>query len=213
MNNLEPHGKKHNLVTPNTSLIVLDNVEDYVRYEIVPPAALQKQYHDLIASRNQKIASNKQDRISRLCNQFEEDKQWWKNAIDYRDVKEELKTNKPSSNKSVSARALSGVVVEDEMEIEEMETNDIEKMKVINEVKNKIKSNEKKKKRKKGIAIASILTIGIISTSIILSSNSILAGNMNIIQNIFNMFGYNKDFEEKADKLNLYDENKYGNIT
>ncbi|MBU2950368.1 hypothetical protein KO493_06640 [Tamlana agarivorans] len=121
---IKNHGKKFNLVTPNTSLIVLDDVEDYVQYEIVPPASLQKQYHDLIARRNQKNATNKQNRIEQLCEQFEEDKQWWENAIDYRHVKEALdkKPNEPViAVYETSPLATPEVFgdVEDEMELEE----------------------------------------------------------------------------------------------
>ena len=60
------------------------------------------------------------------------------------------------------------------MNIEEMETNDIEKIKVLNNVKSKIKS-KKKNKRRKGIAIASVLAIGVITLNLFVSKNSILA--------------------------------------
>ncbi len=40
--------KKYSIVTRNTSLIVLDRVEDYVRYGIVPPDELLEEYNRLI---------------------------------------------------------------------------------------------------------------------------------------------------------------------
>ena len=98
------------------------------------------------------------------------------------------------------------------MNIEEMETNDIEKIKVLNNVKSKIKS-KKKNKRRKGIAIASVLAIGVITLNLFVSKNSILASDIPIIQGIFNMFGYGQDFEKEANKINLYQENEHGRIT
>ena len=44
-------GKAFGLVTRETSLIVLDRIEDYVRYEIVPPAELMAAYQNLRACR------------------------------------------------------------------------------------------------------------------------------------------------------------------
>ncbi len=41
-------GKQFSIVTQNTSLIVLDRIEDYLEHEIVPPAELQKQYYTLL---------------------------------------------------------------------------------------------------------------------------------------------------------------------
>ncbi len=97
---VKAHGKKFNLVTPGTSLIVLDNVEDYVRYEIVPPPSLQEQYHKIMENRNQKAITNRQNRIARICKLFEADKTWWENVKDYRNVKWE----KPKQYKQKSAQ-------------------------------------------------------------------------------------------------------------
>ena len=37
-------GKEFSIVTQNTSLIILDRLEDYVEHEITTPAELQKEY-------------------------------------------------------------------------------------------------------------------------------------------------------------------------
>ena len=49
-------GKAFSIVTRNTSLLVLDRVEDYVEYKITPPAELQKEYFALL---KQKINEDK----------------------------------------------------------------------------------------------------------------------------------------------------------
>ncbi|MEO9872085.1 VIT domain-containing protein [Ekhidna sp.] len=43
--------QKHNIVTKNSSFIVLDRVEDYAEYEIEPPIELKKEYDRLIAQK------------------------------------------------------------------------------------------------------------------------------------------------------------------
>ena len=78
---IKSHGKKFNLVTPNTSLIVLDDVEDYLQYEIVPPPSLQEVYFERIAMRNQKNSEDREHRISKLCEDFNADFEWWKNPV------------------------------------------------------------------------------------------------------------------------------------
>ncbi len=41
--------RKHNIITKNTSLLVLDRVEDYVSHKITPPTELQDEYNRLLA--------------------------------------------------------------------------------------------------------------------------------------------------------------------
>ena len=71
-------GQRFGIVTEGTSLIVLDTVEDYVRYRIAPPDELLAEYErrtkDLAL---QKIREQK-DHIERVVAQFEERKTWWR---------------------------------------------------------------------------------------------------------------------------------------
>lgn len=50
---IEQTGKKYGIVTRNTSLIVLETVEDYLQYEIEPPAELEAEYRRRLKERNQ----------------------------------------------------------------------------------------------------------------------------------------------------------------
>jgi tetratricopeptide (TPR) repeat protein len=70
-------GKRFSIVTRNTSLIVLETVNDYVRYEIEPPAELRQQYDRLIkqqlAQRQNRVKvtlANAQEQLNALVN-------WW----------------------------------------------------------------------------------------------------------------------------------------
>lgn len=78
--NMEPIrelGQKYSLITRNTSLIVLDRVEDYVQYEIPPPAELLPEYNRLMSEKKREIAFNQRDAIAEATTYFTELKSWW----------------------------------------------------------------------------------------------------------------------------------------
>ncbi len=70
-------GKQFGLVTPNTSLIVLDNIEDYVQYEIEPPASLRQEYQRLLAQKQQQKKTDEQSHLQNVYQQFTEKEKWW----------------------------------------------------------------------------------------------------------------------------------------
>ncbi|KFB69789.1 VIT domain-containing protein [Candidatus Accumulibacter vicinus] len=70
-------GKSFGLVTPGTSLIVLDRVEDYVRHEIPPPAELRDDYERLAASRRQQVERDRARHIEDIARRFKEKQAWW----------------------------------------------------------------------------------------------------------------------------------------
>jgi Ca-activated chloride channel homolog len=74
-------GKAFELVTRGTSLIVLDRVDDYARYEIVPPAELRADYDRL---REQARAAQEKDReahLEQIVKNFGEKVQWWEKSF------------------------------------------------------------------------------------------------------------------------------------
>jgi hypothetical protein len=70
--------KQFGLVSNNMSLMVLENVEDYVRYDITPPAELRTQFNEIV--KNNRTA--KDERVNDLMSDAEEMtqnlKEWWK---------------------------------------------------------------------------------------------------------------------------------------
>jgi len=68
-----------NLVTPYTSLIVLDRVEDYIRYQIDPPAELKVEYDLLLSLRDEERRQEKTEIIEQIIIDFEDRLDWWKN--------------------------------------------------------------------------------------------------------------------------------------
>lgn len=93
---IRSHGKQFNLVTPNTSLLVLDEIADYVRYEVTPPISMQDEYFNLINVRDKRRANDKARRISALCNQFEQEYKEWNKTAELNKLKSIQKSNELS---------------------------------------------------------------------------------------------------------------------
>ncbi len=102
------HGKRYNLVSPQTSLIVLDEVSDYVQYDIVPPSSLRDEFDQLKAQKAKDEGESYLSRMNRLCLNFKADIQWWESVEDCRNKQ------KPSKNKKEE------VIIEEEAEMEEV---------------------------------------------------------------------------------------------
>ncbi len=73
-------GRQHSIVTRNTSLMVLETVEDYVRYKIEPPAELRKEYYAILKEkRNSGLEEtwDNYDILSSIKNLFN----WWNPVV------------------------------------------------------------------------------------------------------------------------------------
>ncbi|MCJ7449770.1 MAG: DUF2135 domain-containing protein [Bacteroidales bacterium] len=70
-------GKEFGTVTQNTSLIVLENLSDYLLYDIVPPKELQKEYFKQKYT-NEKDASERiKNHIDYVVTLLNEQSKWW----------------------------------------------------------------------------------------------------------------------------------------
>lgn len=70
-------GKKYSIITRNTSLIVLDAVEDYVQYEIEPPAELMAAYTKLMNEKKMNIVTNKKESLTEVLKYLKDLESWW----------------------------------------------------------------------------------------------------------------------------------------
>ena len=73
-------GKAFGVVTRETSLIVLDRIEDYVRFEIRPPAELVPEYERRLAANRTRIATDKRNQLERVVKLFAEKQAWWERS-------------------------------------------------------------------------------------------------------------------------------------
>ncbi len=77
-------GKEHSIVTRNTSLIVLDRLEDYVTHRIIPPEAdLHQQYFAKIEQQQKAKEKSREERIAGVINKFEQRVAWWNKTFQF----------------------------------------------------------------------------------------------------------------------------------
>ena len=79
-------GKKYNIVTPRTSLIVLDSLDQYIEHEIAPPKSLKKMckdYEKYVKSRRMQEMEQEDNKIEHILNLWNERVAWWEKEFDY----------------------------------------------------------------------------------------------------------------------------------
>ena len=78
-------GKRYGLVTPETSLIVLDSLEQYVEHEIMPPASLhdlREQYGEIMEQRKRELAGEETSKLERIAALWKQRVEWWNTEFD-----------------------------------------------------------------------------------------------------------------------------------
>ena len=80
-------GREYSIVTEGNSLIVLETVEDYVRYRITPPKELAKEYYAILNSQAEEKKERKKEILEDLIEQSNEQTEWWKTVYPLKDRK------------------------------------------------------------------------------------------------------------------------------
>lgn len=70
-------GQRFGIVTPGTSLLVLESPEDYVRYDIPAPPALREQVAALQRTRDRNREQSRSERLEVVAKRFAERVEWW----------------------------------------------------------------------------------------------------------------------------------------
>ncbi|MFW1858838.1 VIT domain-containing protein [Acinetobacter defluvii] len=88
-----------NIVTPNTSLIVLENLDDYVQYEITPPASLRAEYEQRIQQKKDSLQQKQQHALNQSIQEYQAHQQWWETDFPKQKIKpsraEKMAANAP----------------------------------------------------------------------------------------------------------------------
>jgi tetratricopeptide (TPR) repeat protein len=71
-------GNRFGMVTRETSLIVLDSIDDYVKYEIVPPESLKQEYESKLVQKNQHANNERSTHLNDIAQRFAQKIDWWK---------------------------------------------------------------------------------------------------------------------------------------
>ncbi len=74
---IESLGRKFGIVTRNTSLIVLETINDYIQYEIEPPAELRAEYDRIMKQRGSNIITQKKDELENSRDMMATLKEWY----------------------------------------------------------------------------------------------------------------------------------------
>ena len=74
-------GNRFGMVTRETSLIVLDRVEDYVRYEIAPPGSLRKEYEAKLAQKARQLSDERSNHLNEIAARFSQKVAWWEKSF------------------------------------------------------------------------------------------------------------------------------------
>ena len=70
-------GREYGIVTEGNSLIVLETVEDYVRYRIMPPKELQMEYSKRLANEQKQKEDTAKRILENVIAQSAEQSKWW----------------------------------------------------------------------------------------------------------------------------------------
>lgn len=65
------------VVSKNTSLIVLDDINDYVRYKITPPQELLADYQKIVSQNKGRVLEQRKNLLSKAFDKIRELKTWW----------------------------------------------------------------------------------------------------------------------------------------
>src|SRR5205807_5732812 len=82
----EAVGKAFNLVTPNTSLLVLETAEQYIQHGIVPPPSRKEIYERFvqgIEQRRVKEQQTREERLNAVLAMWDARVKWWEQKHEY----------------------------------------------------------------------------------------------------------------------------------
>lgn len=77
---IEQLGRRYSIVTRNTSLIVLESLNDYITYRIEPPADLREEYDRIMKQRGDNDFQTRRMALNNAETYFNELLDWWKGS-------------------------------------------------------------------------------------------------------------------------------------
>ncbi len=102
---IETMGKKYGIVTQNTSLIVLENINDYIQYDIVPPTELREEFDRVLKQNRESRLAQQQSNWQNIENYYNQLQQWWKADYKYKAPKPVvIEEVKPPTNRNIRPR-------------------------------------------------------------------------------------------------------------
>ncbi|WP_166924691.1 VIT domain-containing protein [Flavobacterium poyangense] len=84
---IELLGKKYGIITKNTSLIVLEDIRDYIAYDIVPPAELRAEFDRIKKQEHDSSLAKQKNNWENIDRYFASLNSWWKENTKYTEPK------------------------------------------------------------------------------------------------------------------------------
>lgn len=106
---IELLGKKYGIITKNTSLIVLEDIRDYISYDIIPPAELREEFDRIKKQERENSVAQQKNNWENIESYFDGLSGWWKQNIKYSVPKKVVKpkVKKPQvANNATSGNSL-----------------------------------------------------------------------------------------------------------
>ncbi|MEP6931542.1 MAG: VIT domain-containing protein [Flavobacterium sp.] len=124
---IELLGKKFGIITKNTSLIVLEDIRDYIAYDIVPPTELRAEFDQIKKLEHDNNLAKQKNNWESIDGYFTSLNSWWKQDIKYSEPKPvpkpKIKTTRRSNsvsqttirrNSSLASGYVSGFVLDEQ---------------------------------------------------------------------------------------------------
>lgn len=114
---IELLGKKYGIITKNTSLIVLENIRDYISYDIVPPAGLRAEFDRIKKQEQDNTLAKQKNNWESIGSYLAGLNSWWNRDVKYVAPKVLPKSNKKkrvvTGNETIKGDANVEMVVEE----------------------------------------------------------------------------------------------------
>ncbi len=130
---IELLGKKYGIITKNTSLIVLENIRDYIAYDIVPPTELRAEFDRIKKQENESRLAQQKNNWQNVASYFDALNSWWKKDVRYATPKPLPKPKKKRKSRTSAngyntndAKATAPIRVEDSQAESEIISKDKE---------------------------------------------------------------------------------------
>ncbi|MFG4005042.1 VIT domain-containing protein [Flavobacterium aquidurense] len=99
---IELLGKKYGIITKNTSLIVLEDIRDYISYDIIPPAELRAEFDRIKKQQQDTNLAQQKNNWESIETYFEGLDNWWQKNIKYSTPKPLPKPKVQKTRRSVN---------------------------------------------------------------------------------------------------------------
>ncbi|MCY0968307.1 VIT domain-containing protein [Chryseobacterium wangxinyae] len=110
-NEIKNISEQFGVVSKNTSLIVLEDINDYVRYKIRPPQELRAEYNKIVSQNKGRILEERRNLLSKAFDKTRELKTWWNTEFKPLEEKKYPTISNQSARDTTDSREIQEVVV------------------------------------------------------------------------------------------------------